>query len=246
MKGRRHVDASGQTQGDADHEISPDEAVQRLSLLGAAEDNQPERRKSGRGGKRVGAGRKPNATKQYHVAAFFTRKDAKEAAKTIMEHVKTKQDRMAAQYVIDQLCGTAVQKRVQVTDTRETKVVRIELPPKFSELAKLALAVDAPVKVLTTKQGGEGVVEVGERSVTPGEDVEAAKARAIELGRERSRRRRPGALSAGVGGGGRGLGPSLPGTLSTPTGNMKAGKSAQDEGKVVDTHAKESKKAAQA
>lgn len=92
-------------------------------------------------------GRPKGRKRQYDFKLYATRADALRAMETLRLHMTTEKDghgkvvklgdRQAAQYFIDQLFGTAVNRRENVGDPNAGRqTVIIMLPPKFSELTR--------------------------------------------------------------------------------------------------------------
>jgi hypothetical protein len=69
----------------------------------------------------------------YNVLSFIRKKDVVEAMHVLREKLKEK-DRIAAQYLLDQACGTAVQRQELKNPEGETFRVVFHMPPKLSQM----------------------------------------------------------------------------------------------------------------
>jgi hypothetical protein len=155
--------------------------VQTTALRGD-EGKKPAKNKGGR----------PKGRKRtYDFKLYAKRQDAINAMETLRQHMTTvfdKEgrvvklgDRQAAQYFIDQMFGTAVNRRENVGDPNaERQTVIIMLPPKYSQLAR-----DAEVEIRPAQ-----VVEVSEKSdKTPTGASKAAEKRYLGAGDGKKRSR---------------------------------------------------------
>lgn len=80
-------------------------------------------------------GRPPGRKKgQFDIKMYTGRMDLKKAVETILWHITEKKDRQAAQYLIDQMCGTAISRRENVGAGDDRVRVVFMIPPKYSEL----------------------------------------------------------------------------------------------------------------